>query len=189
MDVQIEAVPLEQRGIWRNLYPLYQFELSQFWECPMNHFGVFDENPDVETLAQSADFCDRFWEDRGWLPSWIRADGQIAGLSLVGTRENEFVPAHVDCEMMEFWVMPRYRRVGIGRQAAQMILRHGRQWGYGYDWKVLALENNVPAIRFWRRVLGEMNLTHLREERDAEGINWYLRVEAPPNPSNELVEE
>jgi len=50
-------------------------------------------------------------------------------------------------EVSEFFVLPRYRRLGLGRAAALRLLhRHPGDWALSYD------DANLPAARFWPAV-------------------------------------
>ena len=186
MKIEIQSVPLEQKPIWRNLYPLYQFEESQWWPCPMNPFGVFDERPDIQNLAQGADWCDRFWEGDGWRPLWILADKEVAGLAVVAGKETGYIAAHVDYELLDFWILPRFRGRGIETEAASQTFGRG---SHGHDWKVFAFENNIADVRFWRHVLGEVKAIDVREEQSTEFVNWTFRLATSPNLNMDFADE
>jgi predicted acetyltransferase len=73
--------------------------------------------------------------------------GKYAGFALVDDsvsfRENEHW-------MAQFFVVRKYRRQGIGREAARRVfdLMRGR-------WEVGQVRRNLPAQAFWRRVIAE----------------------------------
>lgn len=77
----------------------------------------------------------------------IRADGQVAGFVLA-TRGS---PASEDPEVLdvaEFFVLPRYRRRGVGQRATRLLWR--RLPG---KWTVRVAEQNWGGLAFWRDIL------------------------------------
>ncbi|OWA35585.1 hypothetical protein B9G55_13250 [Saccharibacillus sp. O16] len=53
-------------------------------------------------------------------------------------------------EIVEFFVMKKYRRVGLGRLAAQQLFRR-----FSGVWKLGIMEENEPALAFWRRAIAD----------------------------------
>jgi predicted acetyltransferase len=54
----------------------------------------------------------------------------------------------IDYRMSEFFVLAKYRRLGIGRDAAQLILSR-----FSGQWEVTEYLRNGGAVRFWRDVI------------------------------------
>ncbi|GAV11826.1 putative GCN5 N-acetyltransferase [Paenibacillus sp. NAIST15-1] len=50
------------------------------------------------------------------------------------------------------FVMRKFRRTGVGQIAAEHIFQQ-----YGGEWELHQLENNVPAQRFWDKVIDEIS--------------------------------
>lgn len=65
--------------------------------------------------------------------------------------ENEFW-------MGQFFVMKRYRRLGVGTQAARFIFDQFRG-----KWEVGQMPLNLPAQAFWRRTIGDYTHGHFVE--------------------------
>ncbi|HKE44705.1 MAG TPA: GNAT family N-acetyltransferase [Steroidobacteraceae bacterium] len=55
----------------------------------------------------------------------------------------------IDYRMSEFFVLAKYRRLGIGRDAAQLILNR-----FAGQWEVTEYLRNAGAVGFWRSVIG-----------------------------------
>jgi|GEM_PF-285755 len=77
----------------------------------------------------------------------VRADAAVAGFVLIldearfggrGTRE-----------INEFFVLPEYRRRGVGEQAARSVFDRFRG-----RWETAQMASNAPAQAFWRAVIG-----------------------------------
>lgn len=82
-------------------------------------------------------------------PILIRADGKIAGFALICPHCDYRDEKDARC-FGEFFVMLKYRRMGIGKQVAmQLFDRHRGHWEVCY-WK-----NNLPASLFWKEVVEE----------------------------------
>jgi len=56
----------------------------------------------------------------------------------------------VDFDLLDFFIAHKYRRRGVGREAArQVFARHQGRW------EVAELAGNRAAIAFWNRVIGD----------------------------------
>lgn len=88
-----------------------------------------------------------YWTEEGRYPLLILSDGRVAGFALVRRLQDAGIPR---CSIAEFYVMPDFRRSGVGRAAARAIFNRwpGR-------WHVAQMESNTAAQRFWRRVIAE----------------------------------
>src|SRR5262249_9746695 len=84
----------------------------------------------------------------GWrgFPFLLRIEGRPGGFALV--KRLSATPATFD--MGEFFVVPKHRRRGIGRRAATWLFD-----GFAGAWEVRQLPTNMPAQRFWRRVIAD----------------------------------
>ncbi len=65
--------------------------------------------------------------------------------------------------MTEFFIARPYRRRGMGRQAARLLL--DRFAGY---WEITQAQNNAPAVQFWRRIITQYTAGNY-QERSARG--------------------
>jgi predicted acetyltransferase len=64
----------------------------------------------------------------------------------------------VDFRMAEFFVTPKQRRLGIGRDAALLIFRR-----FAGAWEISEFLYNKPAVAFWRSVVNEFTGGKYRE--------------------------
>jgi predicted acetyltransferase len=87
-------------------------------------------------------YFDAYWIEAVRWPFWIEADGEIAGFALVRRCD------HGVYDMSEFYIVPEYRRGGIGLDAARAIFAR-----FPGGWTLSQFKENEPAIRFWRHVL------------------------------------
>lgn len=152
MIVELAEVTEGSRHILRNLFTVYFSELSQWDELvALNEHGLpvwtaFGKPP-PRTHDECADY--NWWIRDGCRQYLILADGKPAGFVLINAGPNE-LPSGVDYELLDFFIAHKYRRQGVGRQAARAAfdLFAGR-------WEVAELTENIPAVAFWNKVIDE----------------------------------
>ncbi len=134
----------------RNLMTAYFYEMAT-WDpgIAINRFGlpVWAANgPGPATI----DACTPHnWWIRGECHRYVfRTDDDAAAGYAVVCDNRGHVPAGADSYLLDFYVTGKYRRAGIGRQAATMLLeRHPGRWA------LYTLADNTTAQAFWRTVL------------------------------------
>jgi predicted acetyltransferase len=118
----------------RNLFEFYLHDMSEWLHFDTGADGSYS----YDTSALWAKGHDIYLAKVG---------DSIAGFALVGSAARWLgnIGAH---EIVEFFVLRRFRRSGIGQQMAE------RLWSaYPGEWLVRVLESNVPAIPFWRSAI------------------------------------
>jgi predicted acetyltransferase len=111
----------------------------------------------------------------------IRAGARTAGFVLAthGSPGSEDAAVH---DVAEFFVLRRYRRSGVGRQAAALLFQ-----AFPGPWTVRVLERNTRALMFWRRAVLDFTRgsVHEAERRDASGVwrvfGFDVRADGPAN--------
>lgn len=153
MTELVAAAP-EQKETLRNLLEKYLCEFAQW-----------DHREVAEDGLYHYPWLDCYWTEPGRFAYLIRVDGHLAGFALVNDYP-EIPDRQTDFGLAEFFIMPRYRRMGVGRQAAFQVfdLHRGR-------WQLQRHPHNLASVHFWNRVVDEY--THGRFEQ----INGY------PNPA------
>lgn len=100
----------------------------------MNEAGLFAEYP----------YFDAYWTEPERFPFFIKVGPQRVGLALV--RElliNRYAIA-------EFFVVRKYRRLGVGRQAALQLFQR-----FPAEWHIAQQAANIPSQLFWRKIIAE----------------------------------
>lgn len=138
-DVSLRIAEAHELPLLANLLELYQHDLSEYFPVDPGPDGRFG----YEKLPL-------YWSEPEWrFPLLIVRSGRVIGFVLV-TRGS---PASDDpdvYDVAEFFVLRRYRRSGVGRDAARLL------WDrYPGRWIVRVAANNARALAFWRRVIGE----------------------------------
>jgi predicted acetyltransferase len=136
----LEPVAPADAGVLANLFELYLHDMSEtFPQLVLGADGRFG----YERLPAW------FAEPEKRFPFWIRQDGALAGFALAmrGSPVTDD-PSHLD--VAEFFVLRRYRRSGIGRDAAFALFDHLRG-----HWVVRVSKGNARGSAFWPLVIAE----------------------------------
>ncbi len=133
----------------QNLSQLYAYDWSELLALDVGDDGRFHVGS-LEAYDQD-DRCH---------PFLFRVEGQVAGFALVCAR-SRLTGALDVFDMAEFFVLRRYRRQGIGREAACALF--GRFKG---AWEVRQRAEHPAATRFWRAVITQYT------NRDLDEVSW-----------------
>ena len=138
MQIALRRVDYAEKQILANLLEKYNYEFSQYDGRELNALGLFGYR-----------YLDHYWTDRNRWAYFIEADGKLAGFVMInGCAEAQDRPC--DYSIAEFFVMYKYRRAGVGRQA--FVLAADSHRG---KWQLKMHPKNLAAKRFWERVVPE----------------------------------
>ena len=143
MNVTLHLMSVDEKALLIRLMELFQYEFSAFSDDDINEYGYFGYN-----------HIDDYWNEEGRFPYLIRVDGKIAGFALICPHCDYRKEKDARC-IGEFFVMLKYRRKGIGRQAATRLFDLHRG-----PWEVCYWKNNIPAGLFWKKVIEEYTDHH-----------------------------
>ena len=154
MDVEVVPASIDQQPTLANLLELYLHDFTEFDDNDVGDDGRFG----YAGLPE-------YWRDERRHPFLIRADGHWAGFALV-RRQSHFTGDENVADMTEFFVMRKYRRHGVGGEAARQVfaLFPGR-------WEVRVMAANTPAQPFWRRTI-DAHTAGSFEERWSDDEKW-----------------
>ena len=99
----------------------------------------------------------RWFADDSSHPLILLQNEHPAGFALV-SRPPRNQRQTVDFRMAEFFVLPAARRLGIGRDAAQLIFSR-----FSGTWEITEFLYNKPAVTFWRAVVAQFTGGKFRE--------------------------
>lgn len=136
MNLQILPASIADKPALERLMELYCYDFSAFDGADVDAQGRF-----------GYPYLDLYWTEEGRHPFLLRVDGKLAGFVLVN--KHTLLP-NSEWSVAEFFVMRKYRRHGIGKQAAHFIFDQFRG-----RWEVAQIASNPEARQFWRRVIGE----------------------------------
>lgn len=124
--VQVEPVSFADKQVLRNLVEFYVYDYSDYMGWDVDEHGVFGYR-----------YLDHYWTEPERHPFFIRVDGRLAGFALVRSGAPH--------DMAEFFVMRKYRRGGVGTDAARIVFAR-----FPGAWEVRQMQENVAATVFWR---------------------------------------
>ncbi len=138
MAIILRQAKLEDREILANLLEKYSYEFSQYDDTDVNQLGLY-----------GYEYLDYYWtEDHRWA-YFIEVDGKLAGFGMVIDLP-EVEGTETDFQMAEFFIMHKYRRLGVGRQAAfQIFDKHKGRW------QLRRHPKNTASVHFWDSVISE----------------------------------
>ncbi len=136
MNIEVSHASVQERPILRHLMELYQYDFSEFDGADVSALGLYDYP-----------YLDHYWVEAERAPFLVRVDGKLAGFVLVA-RYNYVTGGKDTWVMAEFFIMRKYRRLGVGEKVAGQIFDL-----FPGEWQVGQINENVAAIAFWRKVI------------------------------------
>ena len=143
MEIALQRMGIEEKLLLVRLMELYIYEFSVYSDEDINEYGHYRYG-----------HIDDYWEEEGRFPYLIRVDSKIAGFALVCPHCDYRKEEGARC-IGEFFVMLKYRRRGIGLKAATQLFDMHRG-----PWEVCCFRNNLPASRFWKKVVEKYTDNH-----------------------------
>ncbi len=150
--VTLQEVTASRRETLRNLMSLYLHDMSEFTD-------TLEPGPDG-TFAYAG--FDLYIDDKALTPLFIYSDGHLAGFALLN--QPPYTPADVDWSINEFFVMRRFRGLGVGRRAAAQIFKQ-----FTGRYLIAQLAKNVPAIGFWHSLYAHLKIDFTERKQTSRG--------------------
>lgn len=142
-----------ERPLLERLAELYLYDFTEVAAWEIGEDGRYEP----------AEWARSLWDRAGRRALLLRVAGKPAGFAIVDERSPE--PGGADRRYLaEFFVLRRYRRRGLGAAAARAVFDR-----FPGGWHVLEIPENVPAQRFWRRVIGAYTGGRYTEFRNRYG--------------------
>lgn len=150
-ELEVRLATLADHQPVSRMLELYQHDLSDVWDQDLDGDGRYGYA------------LDKYWSDPRCKAFVFLVAGKYAGFALVD--DSVSLPEN-EHWMAQFFVIRKYRRRGIGREAARRVfdLVRGR-------WEVGQMRKNLPAQAFWRRVIDEYTGGRF-VEHDLAGESW-----------------
>ncbi|WP_312372397.1 GNAT family N-acetyltransferase [Lachnoclostridium sp.] len=138
MKVELKQVTADEKEILKNLLEKYDYEFSQWDQRDVNKLGLY-----------GYEYLDYYWtEDKRWA-YFILVDDKLAGFAMVIDLP-EVDDRPTDFQMAEFFVMYKYRRSGVGKEAFFKVLDNHKG-----RWQLKRHPANLPSVHFWNNVISE----------------------------------
>ena len=138
MKIELKQVLLEDREILSNLLEKYEYEFSQYDNRDVNRLGLYGYK-----------YLDYYWNEKNRWAYFIEVDGKLAGFVMVNDYP-EIEDRKTDFGISEFFVLHKYRRSGVGKQAFFKVLDLHKG-----TWQLRRHPKNLPSVYFWENVIKE----------------------------------
>ena len=152
--LKIIKATVDQKELIRRLLELYQYDLSTATGNELNQFGLYDYP-----------YLDNYWTEAKRYPYLLQIDGTTVGFCLVNTYcvlpENNGAYS-----IGEFFVLKKYRRLGVGREVAVRIIKD-----FPGKWEIRVLEKNEEGKAFWRKVISDLTAGKFAEQ-SSDSETW-----------------
>lgn len=136
MNITLHLMTVDEKSLLMRLMELYNYEFTVFNNEDINKYGYY-----------GYDHIDDYWNEEGRFPYLILVDDKIAGFALICPHCNYRKEADAKC-FGEFFVMLKYRRMGVGSYVAEQLLNRHRG-----AWEICYRKNNFQASQFWKSVV------------------------------------
>ena len=153
-DLSLSKIGPESDVVLRNLFEFYVHDMAEW-------FGI-----DTQADGSYSYDTSLVWK-HGYDAYLAKVGDSIAGFALIGTAA-EWLGDIGSHDMREFFVIRRFRRIGLGQKMATWLWdeRPG-------EWLVRVLEANAPAVLFWRTAIAAYSRGSYKEEdRIVKGRPW-----------------
>lgn len=137
--VELIKVTSDEKSILNNLMEKYLYEFSQWELTDIGEDGLY-----------GYEYLDCYFTEKNRFPYFIKSDGKLAGFVLVSDYP-EVVDEKTDFCLSEFFILYKYRRSGVGRDAVRQLLdkHHGK-------WQLKRHPHNTASVFFWDKVIDEL---------------------------------
>jgi len=136
MHIDIIKATLEQTPLLASLLELYIYDFTEFCKFDIGDDGFYGYKD-----------LPLYWTEPTRVPYVIYVDKKIAGFVLV-KQELSVSDNTMVWDIAEFFVMKRYKRLGVGTQAVHKV------WAlFPGPWQVRVLVGNPIACAFWRHAI------------------------------------
>jgi ribosomal protein S18 acetylase RimI-like enzyme len=140
VDVRLVAVHEREYDAFFALFAEYHHELNPYdptstddpWDLDAHRAAILDDMEDREI-------------------DWIEVDGERAGFVMVRTSPDWPREERRIAEIAEFYVLPAFRRRGVGTAAVRAVIERHHARG-AYEVEASILPGNEPAQAFWSRL-------------------------------------
>lgn len=152
MNIEIRIAQKDEEPVLKHLLELYLYDFTEFLDLDVQDDGTFGYK-----------YLPHYWTESGRYPFIVSVDGKWAGFVLVRFIQEEGKEAYYS--VAEFFVMKKYRGLGLGKKMAVHVFDQ-----FPGKWEVTQFEKNVPAQRFWRKVIAEYTGGKFEERTKENGV-------------------
>ncbi len=148
MTIELAPADESQKLLLTQLLELHLHDLSEITGDEVGPDGRFGYK-----------YIDLYWYEAGRRPIVISYEKRVCGFVLVRLAVDSLThPGRKAHHIAEFFVLRKYRRMGIGTRAALKVFAL-----FPGFWEVSQAAGHSLAVDFWRRTIGELTDGDFRE--------------------------
>ncbi|WP_338846198.1 GNAT family N-acetyltransferase [Massilia sp. W12] len=151
-DFALHEGTFADRAVLDRLAELYLYDYSEFDGYDVDAHGLY-----------RFDDLDYYWLEKTREVLLFKVNQHWAGFALIS--EDVLHPQSQRC-INDFFILRKYRRQGIGAQAANCIFARTPS-----AWEVCMLPNNLPAQAFWRKTIAAAS-NGAWQEQQIDNDDW-----------------
>jgi len=158
MKIEVIKATIDQRPILANLLELYTYDFTEFCDFDIGDDGRY-----------GYEYLPLYWTESTRFPFLIYVDEKLAGFVFV----QRGCPISDDedvWDISEFFVMKKYKRLGVGSSAALKI------WSqFKGRWQVRVQEKNFVACSFWFKAIKKfISAEPIKTTTSIKGVNRII---------------
>lgn len=138
MNIELKKVELKDKPVLNNLLEKYSYEFSQYDKKDVDDSGLY-----------GYEYLDCYWTEENRFAYFVLADGKLAGFVMISDYP-EVPELQTDYCLSEFFIMYKYRRMGIGKETAFRVFTmfHGKL-------QLKRHPHNIASVKFWDSVVSQ----------------------------------
>ncbi len=141
-STEIVTVKFEQKETLANLMQFYLYDSSEYNDDEVDSSGKMD----------LGEYFDAYWLEPERYPFFIKHADKLVGFALIRQLNQD------QHSVAEFFVMKKYRRLGIGKRAAFLLFDM-----FQSEWHIAQEHNNLAAQTFWKSIVKEYTNNNFQE--------------------------
>ncbi len=151
MDQEFRLATLEEKEIVKQLLMEYSREMYKYERVPSSKFA-------------SAQYFDDYWIEQERFPFIAIRKEIVAGICLLRDTGESY-------SIAEFYIKPKYRRIGLGRKFIRFIIDFCRTEGKYKEVFANSLVDNLLAKWFWNSIG-----FRTKEVQEAEKEKFFINI-------------
>lgn len=159
MKIELQKIDKNDKGVIENLLQFYLYDYSDTNKKDINKWGTFEY-----------EYLDTYFEDDlNRMLFFIKLNNIIVGFVMI----NDFSVLDDGKKVKsisEFFVMKKYRRIGIGSATVREIFKK-----YPGRWEIRVDKNNKVGLKFWRKNIKLFKKENYKEVKvNKNGTDLYV---------------
>ncbi len=163
MPVSLREVrsSVEGRRWMERVFPEYVDSLT----AGLSHTGKY---PVFSEGGYQSDLLSGWFKDDSSIPLVLMKQDRPVGFAVIAKPAGQW-RSQVDYRMSEFFIIASSRRLGVGREAAELIFKR-----FAGRWEIVENATNKNSIAFWRSVVRACSAGQFRERIENGEVRQYF---------------